>query len=65
MLRICKATEKEVWDMINYRMNSRQDCWKAMDFLMTHDFPNVKDDDNSIFDSWMEELSYLANREFN
>ena len=65
MLRTCKATEKEIWDMINFRMTSRKDCWKAMDFLMAHDFPNVIDEDHSKFDSWMEALSYRANREFN
>ena len=51
--------------MINFRMTSRKDCWKAMDFLMAHDFPNVIDEDHSKFDSWMEALSYRANREFN
>ncbi len=64
MLRICNATEKEVWNMINFRMKSREDCWKAMNFLRAHDFPNIDDDDSAKFDSWMHALSWRANNEF-
>lgn len=65
MKKVCKATEKQVWDMINFRMNSRKDCWVAMDFLKNHSFPNVNDPDSSIFDDWMRALSWRANCEFN
>ena len=65
MLKVCKATENEVWDMINFRVKSRKDCWVAMKFIKKHDFVNVDDPDYSKFDSWMEALSYRANREFN
>ena len=62
--RICLASEREVWNMINRRMKSREDCFKAMHFLQEHEFPNIKDPDSSIFDEWMHALSYRANHDF-